>query len=44
LVLDSTRNFEAAIRLIAASEAGLSDDLCEPTSATGIGNPASAKD
>jgi hypothetical protein len=44
LVLDSIRNFEAAIRFIAASDDGLSDDLCEPTSATGMGNPASAKD
>jgi len=36
--LYSTRNFEAAIRFGAASDDGLSDDLCEPTSATGIGN------
>ena len=43
-MLDSTRNFEAAIRFIAASDDGQSDDLCEPTSATGMGNPASAKD
>ena len=44
MVLDSTRNFEAAIRFIAASDDALSDDHCEPTSAMGIENPASAKD
>ena len=34
----------AAIRFSAASDEGLSDDLCEPTKTTGICNPDSAKD
>src|SRR5512135_3755516 len=36
----SIKNLVAAIKFNAASEDGLSDDLCEPTKATGFGNPA----
>src|SRR5579883_2253798 len=34
-----TKNLVAAMRLDAASEDGLSDDLCEPTRTMGFGNP-----
>src|SRR5579885_2069271 len=34
------KNLVAAIKFDAASEDGLSDDLCDPTNTTGFGNPA----
>ena len=43
-VLHSTRNLTAEIRLSAASEDGLSEDLCDPTSATEIGIPDKEND
>ena len=44
LVSTLTANLIAAKRLTAASDDGLSDDLWEPTSIIGIGNPESAND
>ena len=44
LVFILTTNLIAAKRLTAASDDGLSDHLCDPTSTTGIGTPDSAND
>ena len=39
-----TKNFVAPIRFSAASDDGLSDDLCDPTSTIGFLKPDNAND